>query len=48
LTTDVRPVDTGLSESAERISGLSFEDRCDVIDMIARPYWISLFAQKAP
>jgi len=35
-------------EFAERISGLSFEDRCDVIDMIARPYWISLFAEKAP
>jgi hypothetical protein len=21
--------------------------QCDIIDMIARPYWISLFAQKA-
>jgi SAM-dependent methyltransferase len=39
---------SGSPEFAERISRLSFEDQCDVIDMIARPYWISLFAQKAP
>ena len=35
-------------EFARRVGQLSFEDQCDVIDMIARPYWISLFAQKAP
>jgi SAM-dependent methyltransferase len=34
-------------EFAERVRALSFEDQCEVIDMIARPYWISLFAQKA-
>jgi SAM-dependent methyltransferase len=38
---------SGSPEFAERIGKLSFEDQCDVIDMIARPYWISLFAQKA-
>ena len=34
-------------EFAERVGKLSFEDQCHVIDMIVRPYWISLFAQKA-
>jgi len=34
-------------EFADRVGRLSFESQCDVIDMIARPYWISLFAQKA-
>ena len=34
-------------EFAERVGRLSFEDQCHVIDMIVRPYWISLFAQKA-
>jgi SAM-dependent methyltransferase len=38
---------SGSPEFAERIGKLSFEDQCDVIDMIARPYWLSLFAQKA-
>jgi SAM-dependent methyltransferase len=32
---------------AERVGKLSFESQCHVIDMIVRPYWISLFAQKA-
>ena len=26
---------------------LAFEDQCHVIDMIVRPYWISVFAEKA-
>lgn len=30
----------------DRVRGLSFEDQCHVIDMIARPYWLSLFARK--
>ncbi|HEX4657622.1 MAG TPA: hypothetical protein VH307_09565 [Streptosporangiaceae bacterium] len=34
-------------EFADRVGRLSFESQCGVIDMIARPYWISLFAQKA-
>jgi SAM-dependent methyltransferase len=38
---------TGSAEFARRVSMLSFENQCDVIDMIARPYWISLFARKA-
>jgi SAM-dependent methyltransferase len=32
---------------AEKVGKLPFESQCDVIDMIVRPYWISLFAQKA-
>jgi len=32
---------------AERVGKLPFESQCHVIDMIVRPYWISLFAQKA-
>jgi SAM-dependent methyltransferase len=32
---------------AERVGKLPFESQCNVIDMIVRPYWISLFAQKA-
>jgi SAM-dependent methyltransferase len=32
---------------AERVGKLGFESQCHVIDMIVRPYWISLFAQKA-
>jgi hypothetical protein len=57
LTTDVRPVGPGLPaldnhhssspEFTDRVGRLSFESQCDVIDMIARPYWISLFARKA-
>jgi hypothetical protein len=47
LTTDVRPAGAGGPEFADRVDRLSFESQCDVIDMIARPYWISLFAQKA-
>jgi hypothetical protein len=55
LTTDVRPVETGLSAlsdlnvtkddvvSAVRHSRLSFEDQCDVIDMIARPYVLASY-----
>ena len=39
---------SGSPEFADRVGKLSFENQCDVIDMIARPYWISLFAQKAP
>jgi SAM-dependent methyltransferase len=38
---------TSSPEFADRVSKLPFETRCDVIEMIARPYWISLFAQKA-
>jgi SAM-dependent methyltransferase len=34
-------------EFADQVSKLPFETQCDVIEMIARPYWISLFAQKA-
>jgi SAM-dependent methyltransferase len=32
---------------AEKVGKLPFESQCHVIDMIVRPYWISLFAQKA-
>lgn len=32
---------------AERVGKLPFESQCHVIDMIVRPYWISLFAQRA-
>jgi SAM-dependent methyltransferase len=32
---------------AEKVGKLPFEAQCHVIDMIVRPYWISLFAQKA-
>jgi len=32
---------------AEKVGKLPFESQCEVIDMIVRPYWISLFAQKA-
>lgn len=32
---------------AAKVGKLPFEDQCHVIDMIVRPYWISLFAQKA-
>jgi SAM-dependent methyltransferase len=32
---------------AEKVAKLPFESQCHVIDMIVRPYWISLFARKA-
>jgi SAM-dependent methyltransferase len=32
---------------AEKVAKLPFESQCNVIDMIVRPYWISLFARKA-
>ena len=32
---------------AEKVGKLPFESQCHVIDMIVRPYWISLFAQKS-
>lgn len=32
---------------AAKVGKLSFEDQCHVIDMIVRPYWISLFAEKS-
>jgi SAM-dependent methyltransferase len=35
------------AEFAQQAAALSLEDQCHVIDMIVRPYWISLFAQKA-
>lgn len=31
----------------ERVRRLPFADQCHVIDMIVRPYWLSLFARKA-
>jgi ubiquinone/menaquinone biosynthesis C-methylase UbiE len=31
----------------ERVRELPFADQCHVIDMIVRPYWLSLFARKA-
>ena len=31
----------------DRVKRLSFEDQCHVIEMIARPYWLSLFARKS-
>jgi len=31
----------------ERVRQLPFADQCHVIDMIVRPYWLSLFARKA-
>jgi SAM-dependent methyltransferase len=34
-------------EFAERVGKLPFENQCQVIDMIVRPYWLSVFAQKA-
>ncbi|MFZ0089978.1 MAG: class I SAM-dependent methyltransferase [Solirubrobacteraceae bacterium] len=30
----------------ERVRALPFADQCHVIDLIARPYWLSLFARK--
>jgi SAM-dependent methyltransferase len=30
----------------ERVRGLGFADQCHIIDMIVRPYWLSLFARK--
>jgi len=38
---------TSSPELAARVEKLPFESQCHVIDMIVRPYWISLFAQKA-
>jgi SAM-dependent methyltransferase len=38
---------SGNAEFARQAAALPFEDQCHVIDMIVRPYWISLFAQKA-
>lgn len=32
----------------DRVRELPFAERCHVIDMIVRPYWLSLFARKAP
>jgi hypothetical protein len=32
---------------AAMVEKLPFESQCNVIDMIVRPYWISLFARKA-
>ena len=44
------PLDVGHHSSSPEFAGqvgkLAFEDQCDVIDMIVRPYWLSLFAQK--
>jgi SAM-dependent methyltransferase len=31
----------------ERVRQLGFADQCHIIDMIVRPYWLSLFARKA-
>lgn len=31
----------------ERVRQLPFADQCHIIDMIVRPYWLSLFARKA-
>ena len=30
----------------ERVKALPFADQCHIIDMIVRPYWLSLFVQK--
>ena len=30
----------------DRVKGLPFEEQCHVIEMIARPYWLSVFARK--
>ncbi len=37
---------TGSQEFAARVEKLPFESQCHVIDMIVRPYWLALFAEK--
>ena len=34
------------SEFVTRVRGLSFVEQCHVVDLIARPYWLSLFVHK--